>query len=171
MSANADQGRGLRRRIIDLLPRLGRYAYALTGSRADADDAVQATVERLLARGVPDGVDLEPWALRVCRNLWIDETRRRAVRRGDGAVDEAHPALSIDGEREALEKTTLKEARDAMNDLPVEQREALALVAIDGRSYAETAEILGAPIGTVMSRIARARAALAARFAEEEQGP
>jgi len=158
----------LRRRITELLPRLGRFAYALTGSRADADDVVQSTVERLLARGAPEGVELEPWALRVCRNLWIDETRRRSVRRGAGEADADDPALSVDGEREAMGRTALREVCDAMDDLPTDQREALVLVAIDGRSYAEAAEIVGAPIGTVMSRISRARAALARRFEEQE---
>ena len=74
---NAD---ALRRELLALLPRLRRYAYALTGVRHDADDLLQATLERLLVKGVPEAVEVDKWSFRVCRNMWIDEIRARRVR-------------------------------------------------------------------------------------------
>ena len=110
-----------------MLPRLRRYAYALTGARHDADDLLQATLERLLVKGVPEAVEVDKWAFRVCRNLWIDEIRARRVRSAVPLEESGAMEQTFDGE---------------------------------GLSYAQAAEVLETPIGTIMSRIARARAAL-----------
>lgn len=150
----------LRQGIVELLPRLRRFAYSLTGAKADADDLLQTTVERLLERGVPDEVDLARWSFRVCRNIWIDEIRSRKVRLNAVASGKLGGDEALDGEKTAMDKMAFNEVIEAMKRLPDEQRAALALVALEGFSYAEAAEALDAPIGTIMSRIARARAAM-----------
>lgn len=157
MSMNAD---ALRQDIVEALPRLRRFAYSLTGARHDADDLLQATVERLLERGVPKDASVQKWAFRVCKNIWIDEIRARQVRRNAAESGKIGGETATDGERVVMEKVTFAQVNEAMAKLPDEQRAALSLVALEGLSYAEAAETLGAPIGTIMSRIARARRAL-----------
>lgn len=151
----------LRREVLAALQPVRRFAYALTGTRADADDLLQATVVRILERGVPDDADTRKWAFRVCKNMWIDELRARQVRRDAAQSADLQPESDLDGERTAIGAVALAEAERAMAALPEDQRAALALVAIEGLSYAEAAEALQTPIGTIMSRISRARAALA----------
>lgn len=155
----------LRKELTDLLPCVRRFAYSLTGSRADADDLLQATVERVLEKGAPDDADLRKWSYRICKNLWIDEIRSRRVRTGAVAEGKIDAEDRVDGERAVLGSISLAEVNRAMGRLPDDQRAALSLVAIEGLSYAEAAEALDIPIGTIMSRISRARAALAAMFA------
>ncbi|RME62814.1 MAG: RNA polymerase sigma factor [Alphaproteobacteria bacterium] len=154
----------LHRDIVKVLPRLRRFAFALTGARHDGDDLLQATIARILERDMPHDVALDKWCFRVCRNLWIDEVRARRVRTNAAAHDRGGADV-VDGERQVTERITFREVNAAMAGLPDEQRAALALVALEGFSYAEAAEALDAPIGTIMSRIARARQALAKRLA------
>ncbi|OGT59334.1 MAG: RNA polymerase subunit sigma-70 [Gammaproteobacteria bacterium RIFCSPHIGHO2_12_FULL_63_22] len=147
------------------LPDIRRFAYALTGARADADDLLQATVERILEKGAPADADMRKWSYRVAKNIWIDEIRSRRVR--TRAVSEGKVEINdrLDGERVVLGAISLAEVNRAMERLPDDQRAALSLVAVEGLSYADAAQALDVPIGTVMSRIARARAALADLFA------
>mgnify|MGYP002622687032 CR=1 FL=1 len=166
---NKQQGRSFaarRQELVGILPNLRRFALSLAGNLADADDLLQSTVERVLERGLPDTAELLPWTLKVCRNLWIDEIRARKVR-SRAAAD---PALAdeqvLEGEADAEGKLALREAEAALAGLPEEQRAVLLLVAVEGYSYRDAAELLDTPIGTVMSRLARARAALA-----KELGP
>lgn len=151
----------------DLMAELGglkRFCLSLTGSDADADDLLQGTVERLLDKGMPADAHLARWAYRVCKNLWIDEVRSREVRqrhavasaRGEGAMDSALE-MAPSAETESAAQRELDAVYAALAALPEEQRLALVLVAVEGKSYAEAAEILDVPIGTIMSRIARAR--------------
>lgn len=157
MSMNFDV---LRQEIVECLPRLRRFAYALTGTPHDADDLLQGTVERLLEKGVPEDADVRKWAFRVCKNIWIDEIRARKVRTTAAQSGKIGGDGKVDGERIVMDRLTFAEVDKAMQALPNEQRAALALVALEGFSYAEAAEALEAPIGTIMSRIARARRAL-----------
>jgi RNA polymerase sigma-70 factor (ECF subfamily) len=148
--------------MLEALPCVRRFARSLTGNPDDADDLLQSTVERVLTRKVPEDADLTPWMFRICRNLWIDEIRSRDVR----LRATERPELGEERvEDTALENVRLSEVDGAMAELPEEQREIVALVAIEGYAYREAAEILGVPIGTVMSRLARARKTLAARLA------
>jgi len=146
-------------RIAAVIPRLHRFAWALTGSQADADDITQAALERALShkRSFTAETRLEAWVIRVARNLWLDQLRRRKVR--DVAVD---PALlgAVEGD-DAHRRLEAAEALRALSTLPPGQREVAALVLVEGYSYQEAADALQAPIGTVMSRLARARSALA----------
>ena len=150
--------------MLAALPRVRRFACSLTGNRDDADDLLQTTVERVLDRGVPDDADVTRWMFRVCKNLWIDEIRSRKVRREAAERPEMVDGREVRGEARALGEVTLREVDEAMRALPEEQRAVLSLVAVEGLAYREAAEVLEIPIGTVMSRLARARATLAHRF-------
>lgn len=150
----------MKEELLILMPAIRRFAYSLTGSPHDADDLLQNTIERVLSRGVPDDVELVKWVFRVCRNLWIDEYRARKVRHSEVDATELLDEQSIDGEKIICDQITLHQVNAAMDQLPTDQRSILALVAVQGMSYKEVAETLTIPIGTVMSRLARARVAL-----------
>jgi RNA polymerase sigma factor (sigma-70 family) len=114
-----------------------------------------------LSRSVPEGADLTRWSYTVCRNVWIDEIRSRKVRREAVPEVAAQVESTIATEDAVAARMALQHAQAGIDKLPDEQREVLALVAIAGMAYREAAEVLAVPIGTVMSRLARARAALA----------
>lgn len=143
-----------------LLPQLRRFAFSLTGSIQDADDLVQNTVERLLNSPPEPHVTLLHWCFRACRNVWIDEYRSRKVRLA-GANEPELQEASTDGEATMLAQIQLTQVQSAISQLPQDQQEVLSLVAVQGCSYAEAAQILALPAGTIMSRLARARSALA----------
>lgn len=159
----------VRGQMIALLPRLRRFAIALTGSVADGDDLVQDTVERALRNlhRWEAGTRLDCWMFRIARNRFIDG-RRTAKREGMVVTDAPEEAgkAAVDGEAVMLSRLTLEDLSSAMKQLPVEQREAIALVLINGTSYREAADMLEIPIGTLTSRIARARESLAAAVGE-----
>jgi RNA polymerase sigma-70 factor (ECF subfamily) len=150
------------RDLVALVPRLRRFAYALCGSMDAADDLVQAACERALknAEAFQPGTRMDSWLFRIIQNLWFDDRRRRRVR--GAQVDPDTLALSDDGAgaRQAEDRATLDKVRATVDTLPDELRLVLALVALEGRSYREAAEALDIPIGTVMSRLSRARALL-----------
>jgi len=145
--------------ILEHLKDLRRFAYSLTNNISDADDLTQTVVEKLLTKPIPENVAALPWMFRVCKNAWIDEIRSRKVRHTDESVDlnEIAVATSDDSSQE-IQQTKLKAA---IMELPDTHRDVITLIVISGRSYAETAEVLEIPIGTVMSRVARAREKLA----------
>lgn len=150
----------MQQELTELLPGLRRFAYSLTGQMADADDLLQSTVEKLLSKPVPAGVELAKWAFTVCRNLWIDEYRAHKVRQTAAQAPELSEGQVVDGERAMEHKMTLARVNRAMAKLPDDQRSILALVCLQGMAYKDVAEMLSLPIGTVMSRLARARQAL-----------
>lgn len=153
----------LRKELVALLPRLRRFCTALAKGNADGDDLCQAAVERALSRAdqfLP-GTRLDSWMYRIAQNIHIDQIRRMNTRGTEVPVDD--PALSLageDGVRVTERRSELARARAAMFALPDDQRSLMALVVLDGKSYREAADIVGIPIGTVMSRIARARRAI-----------
>lgn len=153
--------------MLAALPRLRRFALSLTGNRHDGDDLMQATVERVLERGAPQNADLTPWMFKVCRNLWIDELRARGVRERAAQTPELAEQPTVSGEATAIGELALREVQAALAGLPEEQRAVVSLVAVEGLTYREAADVLDTPIGTIMSRLARARAALAARLTPE----
>lgn len=151
-----------RRGLVEAIPRLRRFALALTGSQPDADDLVQAACEKALKncdQFLP-GTRMDSWMYRIVQTLWLDDRRRHKVR--GTAVDPDDAFLSDEGKAARLpeDRLMLAQARVAMAGLPEGQREVLALVAIEGLSYRETADTLGLPVGTVMIRLARARETL-----------
>lgn len=151
--------------LVALLPRLRRFALALAGSADRADDLVQSACERALRgqAGFVPGTRLDAWMFRIIRNLWIDGLRaeggglRRHV-----PVEEAEALHAPAGAAAVEAAIVIEDVRRAMAALPEQQREIIVLVCIEGLSYREAAEVLDVPIGTVMSRLARARLALAA---------
>lgn len=146
--------------LVEVLPNIRRFALSLTGNMADADDLLQSTVERLLTKGWPESAELVAWCLKVCRNLWIDEVRSRKVRH-DASDDPAVIGEQVlEGEQQVHGEMALQEVQSALWELPEAQREVLELVAVEGYSYKEAAAVLEVPIGTVMSRLTRARTAL-----------
>jgi RNA polymerase sigma-70 factor (ECF subfamily) len=154
--------------LLSLLPRLRRYALVLTRSAEQADDLVQAACERALAagRGPGDGVPFDAWMMRIARNQWIDQRRRARHEGPAGSADDDATAAAAgaapDTADVADQRRALHRVRAAIDQLPDDQREVLLLVCGEGRSYRDAADALGVPIGTVMSRLARARTRLAA---------
>jgi len=144
-----------------LLPRLWRYALVLSRSNDVADDLVQATCVRAIERAgqFTPGTKLDRWLFAILRSIWLNEIRSRRIREGGGFVD-AEEALSFDGAHAIETNILAAEVLKAIGRLPEAQRETVLMVYGEGYTYAEAAEALGVPIGTVMSRLAAARAAL-----------
>lgn len=159
----------LKRDLIALLPRLRRFARSLTRSVPEADDLVQEACLRALSRS--DQWDptqpLDRWMFRITRNLWISEIRKRSVRLGQGNVpaDEAHE-LQTNETGEA--SVAANELRNQIAALPEELSAILLTVSVEGYSYAEAAELFDIPVGTVMSRVHRARKVLAKQIAQPQ---
>lgn len=149
-----------------MLPRLRRFARSLARDGADADDLCQVTVEKaLLARSSwQPGTRLDSWMYRIMRNSWIDTTRARSRAAETFVAAEAGEGVGDDGGAEA--RVVLGEVDAAMQALPDEQREAVALVLVEGLAYKEAAAILDIPMGTLTSRLVRGRQALMARLGE-----
>jgi len=145
--------------LVALLPRLRRFARALSRSDDEADDLVQSACERALANrhGFVPGTRLDSWMYRIVQNLWIDRCRSRTARGEHVDIDEAYDLAGADGRSVTMSRLTLAEVRQRVRDLPEEQRLVLALVTLEGLSYREAAERLAVPIGTIMSRLSRAR--------------
>jgi len=146
--------------LIAVLPRLRRFARGLTGSAVEADDLVQAACERALARQhqFQEGTRFDSWMFRIVQTIWIDQIRARDVRKEDG--DTAERLGSDEPVRQVEARLALDEVRRAVDRLAPDQRIALLLVTVDGLSYKEAAEVVRVPVGTIMSRLARARIAL-----------
>jgi RNA polymerase sigma factor (sigma-70 family) len=163
---------GFQRDLIGLLPRLRRFARALTRDSAEADDLVQKAVELGLRRRGQwqEGSRLDSWMYTVMKNAWIDETRARArqgrlfrpAEEGEAVADPYVPDLEI--------RLAAASVEQAMANLPDEQRAAVALVLVEGLSYREAADILEVPMGTLTSRLVRGRAALQAMLSDRAGG-
>lgn len=154
--------------MVALLPRLRRFALSLTGSMPDAEDLLHSTVEKALLKAdqFQEGTDLDRWMFRICKNLWLDEWRHRKVRGPSVDPTEAKHEPSMDGEDHAMNQVRIGELDKALGELHEEQRTVLVLVVIEGYSYREVSDRLDVPIGTVMSRLARARKKLIALLPE-----
>jgi len=162
-----------RQALIALIPRLRRFARVLTGNLADADDVVQACLEKAmlsLDQWQP-GTRLDSWVFRIARNTWIDDRRRAHNRAGHEDIGELLDLAGEDGVAIAEASAEARMVRAAVDRLPPEQRDVVALVMLEEFSYREAAEALGLPIGTVMSRLSRAKTALAKQIAEEGTTP
>ena len=153
----------IRAEIAALVPRLRRFAYTICGSRDEGDDLVQTACLKAISRldQYQPGTRLDSWMFRIVQTSHIDAIRRRK-RQATPADPERLERSSDDGAAAAQieHRLLLARARSAIAGLPEEQRAVMALVAIEGYSYKEAAEILETPVGTIMSRLARARARL-----------
>ena len=148
------------------IPKLRRYARALTGDHGEADDLIQDTLERALGRlgQWRDGDSPRKWLFSILHNLHVDGLRRKSRR-------PPHVGLESVGAEQSAPATDGASGRDldrALQLLPGEQRQVLLLVGLEGLSYAETAEVLAIPVGTVMSRLARGRGRLRALMGYED---
>jgi RNA polymerase sigma-70 factor, ECF subfamily len=159
---------GFPQQLVELLPRLRRFARALTRSDADADDLSQAAIERALmhAASWQPGTRMDSWLFRIAQNLWRDELR--AHRRRAEPLEEEGLA-GEDGRVSFHRQLEVRDVSRAFDELPEEQRVVMALVVLEGMQYGEAANTLGLPIGTVMSRLARARSRLAAVVSGESR--
>lgn len=164
--------------LLQAIPALRRYCYALTGNAANADDLLQSSAEKALKRWqqYEAGTHLDRWLYRLCRNLWID-TMRRDKPTEEWLEDESYVSQheshnsiqttlqeSMPLEQEIGQKISLELVYLQMENLSAALRTVLYLVAVEGRSYQETSEILDIPTGTVMSRLSRARQQLSGAF-------
>lgn len=152
--------------VVDLLPNLRRYAFVLSRSLDVADDLVQQTCEKAFAnRGsYARGTNLSAWLLRIMRNTWIDRVRRDRTRGESVDIADRPDAIFTDGARDTETHLMLGTVAHALQDLPEDQREIIVMICVEELSYKEAAATLGIPIGTVMSRLARARTNLASRL-------
>lgn len=152
----------LRRQIVELLPRLRRFSYALTGDSDKGDDLVQETCARALSRHDQwePGTRLDSWMFKIAQNIWVDQRRAHKVRGEVIDIDTARDLAGDDGRDIAEGRLTLSRVSEGIAQLPADQQALIALVCVDGLSYKEAADILDVPIGTVMSRLARARRSL-----------
>jgi RNA polymerase sigma-70 factor, ECF subfamily len=153
-------------RVEELIPRLRRYARALTGERGAADDLVQDTLERAwIKRHLwRRGSDLRAWLFTVMHNVYVNQLRSRAAGATVYVDDDTADSPVRPTQMDMLE---VRDIDTALSRLPVEQRQVLLLIALERMSYDETARTLGIPIGTVMSRLSRARERLRLLLAGE----
>ncbi len=166
---NPDKMRTQRPDIVELLVPLRRYARSLTRDSLKADDLVHDTLVRALeSRGhLRPNTNLRTWMMTVLHNVFIDDQRRKRVeaRHADVLVQ-----MSDEVALPAQEgQVRLAQIKKAFESLPEEQRAALHLVTLEGMAYADAAQVLGIPIGTLMSRLGRGRAALRA-FEDGDSG-
>lgn len=159
----------VRRQVVELLPRLRRFARAIARNVHDADDLVQLSIERALLKfdqWRPEQ-KFDGWMFGIMRNAWIDEVRSRSRRDRVFAPEEAGVGVGHDGTESQVR---LLAVQSAVADLPEEQRLAVALVLVEGLSYKEAADVLEVPIGTLTSRLARGRDALQAALSDNAGG-
>lgn len=156
----------LRNEIVSLIPRLRRFALGLTTNGTDADDLVQTALEKALVKldQFQRGTRLDSWLFRIVQTSWIDD-RRRARHREDTMETEIverlpNAPVHQDGET----RLALRDINRALAALPDAQRSLAILVLVEGYSYQEAADTLDVPIGTVMSRLSRARKTIAEKL-------
>ncbi len=149
----------MERELVAMLPRLRRMARALCRDPEDADELVQDVCERALRgrAGFTAGTRFDSWLYRIMQNRWIDRCRSRKEEKGRLGLDQVAELPGADGRRQTEDHLTLAAVRRAIHDLPEDQRLALVLVTIEGLSYREAAERMAVPLGTLMSRLGRAR--------------
>lgn len=148
-----------RTEMIGCLPRLRRFALALTGDHEGADDLVQETCLRALSRveQFQAGTRLDSWMFRIAQNVWLDKVRSKQARGQHLNMDDAPMLADAESHRRIEDHVAVREVSQALGKLPAELQMLVMLVCVDGRSYRETSDMLAMPIGTVMSRLARAR--------------
>jgi RNA polymerase sigma-70 factor (ECF subfamily) len=155
--------------LVELIPRLRRFAMSLAGDPDRADDLVQQACERALQRfhQLREGTRLDSWLYRILYTRWIDRIRqvnsRKANLRLYAVKTESIPAANRHGGR----IDDMMDLRRSLGAIPEENRAALSLICIEGLSYAEASSVLDVPPGTVASRVARARAMLAEQMNKE----
>ncbi len=158
-----DRSQEFREAVKDLFPRLWRYCFVLAGDRSTADDLAQAVCLRALEREhqYQTGTRLDRWIFRIAQTMWLNQLRAGRVREGRGTVSPDEIALA-DTAADPETILYLSQVLSAVIELPEAQRSVIFLVCVEGYSYKDAADHLGVPPGTVMSRLASARAKLTA---------
>jgi RNA polymerase sigma-70 factor (ECF subfamily) len=151
--------------LLAAIPRLRRYARVLTGDSTRADDLVQDTLVRAWdkRRLWRSGSNLRAWLFTIMHNVYVNGraiAHREAANISLDSGDEDSPPLQVAEHGNQLDRIELAEVMQQVSRLPAEQREVLLLVAVEGLRYEEIARVLAIPIGTVMSRLSRARGKL-----------
>ena len=157
----------LQRELPQLLPRLWRFAFRLTRNSADAEDLVQRTCVRGLERRAQwqPGTVLLSWLFSIMHSIWLNELRAQKRRREGSLSDfDIEDTAFVENTSDPEHRMLCKQIVEAVELLPDAQRTVMLLVAVEGFGYREAAEMLEIPVGTVMSRLARARATVGARF-------
>ncbi|MEW5769041.1 MAG: sigma-70 family RNA polymerase sigma factor [Pseudomonadota bacterium] len=151
-----------RRRLEAMRPRLYRLAYAWCHDASLADDLAQETLAKALGRSeqLRDEATLEGWLFAILNNCWRDHLRARREYVDVEELDELVFAHDESPERLYAKRQSTLRVRDAIAALPLAQRQVITLVDIEECSYAQVAQVLDVPVGTVMSRLSRARQAL-----------
>lgn len=146
---------------------LRRYAIALAGNPSDADDLVQETLRRAIVYAQKGGQIQSPRAFlfTVLHNVWASNQEKRQRHGDQVSVDDVASQLRTEGNQHT--RAELNALLKALRELPHDQRQVVLLVCLEGFAYRETAETLGVPIGTVMSRLSRARKALVDKMTAE----
>lgn len=146
---------------------LRRYARALLRNRTDAEDLVQEALARAVARAdtFKTGTNLRAWLFTILHNVHVNQVRARAARPVEVPVEAVEARLVTPARQE--ERVEVRDMMRALDELPDEQRQVLLLVALESLKYEEVAATLGVPIGTVMSRLSRARDAVRAKLAND----
>jgi|ERR1051325_3728581 RNA polymerase sigma-70 factor (ECF subfamily) len=139
------------------IPRLRRYARALTHDATRADDLVQSCLTRAVAKQHlwQAGTDLRAWLFTILHNQHVNDIRRAAREENNVPIDEIAPVASV--QAKAIDVLELRDLEVALGKLPAEQRQVILLVGLEGMAYEEVAAVLGVPVGTVRSRLSRGR--------------
>lgn len=161
----------LRQEIVSILPRLRRFARSLAKDPDKADDLVQAACERALTRlaHVRDGTRLDSWLYRIIYTRWVDKMRRGKTRAAKLVILADSNKSGGAGKDIGDYLDTAMDIQKAFDTLPAEHQAAISLVSVEGYSYDEAALVLNIPVGTVASRVARARTILGKFLAYERR--
>ncbi len=154
--------------LVEHIPALRRYALFLCQDKERADDLVQECLTRAIANlgRYRPGTNLRAWLLAILRNFYLNSDVRRTRRERPFASDEEEQALMPISAANQADAVALRELGQAMMVLPEEQRETLLLIGVEGMCYEEAAALTGVPVGTIRSRLSRARQRLLAEMGE-----
>ncbi len=150
--------------LPDHLPAVTRFARSLTRNAADGDDLLQDTVERALSRAhqFQEGTNLRAWLFTICRSVFLNSRRKAAARMVHVEFEDIHSAIPAELDQEiAME---FEDVKAAFATLPLQDRAVIALVTLEGLKYEEAAQVLDVPVGTIRSRLSRARSKLMDRL-------
>ena len=171
MSSDKSNGKSQRQtgeELLEHMASLRRYAILLLGSVTDADDVVQETLARILnqSKNLADVRDLRSYMFATLHNICIDDARRQKRSAGQVPIESVLSTLSSPATQH--KRLELRDLATALTRLPIEQREVILLVGLEGMSYGDAAKTLGVPIGTIMSRLSRGRESLRQLTARSE---
>lgn len=152
----------VRQQLAAHLSRLWRYGMVLSRNRDVAEELVQSTCVRALERSAQfqPGTRIDRWLFSILHSVWINDLRAQRVRAGQGFVD-GDELLAVDTRQQTEDRRHYQKVMQRVGQLPEAQRNAVFLVYVEGFTYQEAAETLRVPPGTIMSRLAAARATLA----------